>query len=221
MYFCTFHWRTIVKVSLDGVRANSDVPFSASVSPGCTFFVVQKLRAWLHGCCSSHSRFQGWRRSWSARTLFVSAKISYVFHSCNRLYLIPSRYCSRDIVVGKNFRQVRRSRCCSSRRSSPAILCWTCWSSASGSSPEWMILYVCGSRNSRPTFRLCSRVLYPAARLQKEALQIFCNPQCCDIFHRNSSNRSVVPKMILRLGFVDLVDHVASSILLRHVVRRS
>ena len=27
----------------------------------------------------------------------------------------------------------------------------------------------------------------------------------------------MVPKMILRLGFVDLVDHVASSILVRHV----
>ena len=27
----------------------------------------------------------------------------------------------------------------------------------------------------------------------------------------------MVPKMILRLGFVDLVDHIASSILVRHV----
>ena len=27
----------------------------------------------------------------------------------------------------------------------------------------------------------------------------------------------MVPKMILRLGFVDLVDHIASSILARHV----
>ena len=31
-------------------------------------------------------------------------------------------------------------------------------------------------------------------------------------FHRNFSNRSMVPKMILLLGFVDLVDHIASSI---------
>ena len=31
------------------------------------------------------------------------------------------------------------------------------------------------------------------------------------------SNRLMVPKMILRLGFVDLVDHIASSILARHV----
>ena len=29
--------------------------------------------------------------------------------------------------------------------------------------------------------------------------------------------RSMVPKMILRLGFVDPVDHIASSILVRHV----
>ena len=27
----------------------------------------------------------------------------------------------------------------------------------------------------------------------------------------------MVPKMILRLGFVDLVDHIVSSILVRHV----
>ena len=51
--FCTIHWRTIVKVSLGGVRAFADGPFSASVSPGTTFFVVQKVRAWLHGCCFS------------------------------------------------------------------------------------------------------------------------------------------------------------------------
>ena len=36
-------------------------------------------------------------------------------------------------------------------------------------------------------------------------------------FSRNFSNRSMVPKMILRLGFVDLVAHIASSILARHV----
>ena len=36
-------------------------------------------------------------------------------------------------------------------------------------------------------------------------------------FPRNFSNRSVVPKMILRLGFVDHVDHVASSISARLV----
>ena len=60
-------------------------------------------------------------------------------------------------------------------------------------------------------------MLCPAARLQKEVLQIFCNPQCCHRFPRTSSNRSMVPKMILRLGFVDLVDRIASSILVRHV----
>ena len=50
---CTIDWRTIVRVSLDGVRAFPEVPFSASVSPGSTSFVVQKVRAWLHDCCSS------------------------------------------------------------------------------------------------------------------------------------------------------------------------
>ena len=40
-------------LSLGGVRAFADVPFSASVSSGRTFFVVQKVRAWLHDCSSS------------------------------------------------------------------------------------------------------------------------------------------------------------------------
>ena len=46
----------------------------------------------------------------------------------------------------------------------------------------------------------------------------------CSVIHSvvtdftvNFSNRSMVPKMILRLGFVDLVDHIASSISARLV----
>ena len=73
-------------------------------------------------------------------------------------------------------------------------------------------LMLVGSRTSRSTSWPCSHVLYPAARLQKEVHQKFCNPRCCRKFHRNSSNRLTVPKMILRLGFVDLGDRVASSI---------
>ena len=48
--------------------------------------------------------------------------------------------------------------------------------------------------------------------------QIFCVPTCCYRFHGNFSSRSMIPKMIFHLGFVDLVDHVASSISARHVV---
>ena len=48
-----------------------------------------------------------------------------------------------------------------------------------------------------------------------EVLQIFCDPRCCYKFHHNFSTRSMVPKVILLLGFVDLVDHIASSILAR------
>ena len=50
-----------------------------------------------------------------------SARISLFFDSCNTLFLFPSRHCNQDIAVWKNFRKVRRSRCCSSRRSNPAI----------------------------------------------------------------------------------------------------
>ena len=55
-------------------------------------------------------------------------------------------------------------------------------------------------------------MLYSACRLQKEVLQKFCNPRCCYKFPSDSSNQLMGPKMILLLGFVDLVDHIASSI---------
>ena len=39
-------------------------------------------------------------------------EISYFFHSCNGENLFPRVYGSQDIVVWRNFRKVRRSRCC-------------------------------------------------------------------------------------------------------------
>ena len=59
---------------------------------------------------------------------------------------------------------------------------------------------------------LCSRVLYSAAQLQKEVLQLFCGSRCCYKFLRRCSSHLMVPKMILRFGFVDLADRSASSI---------
>ena len=50
MTVCILRRRTIVKLSLDGVRAFPVGPFQASVSPGSTSFVFQKVRAWLHDC---------------------------------------------------------------------------------------------------------------------------------------------------------------------------
>ena len=94
---------------------------------------------------------------------------------------------------------------------------WTCWSSPSVSRPEWAVLYSCSSRTSRSTSWLCSRVLYSAARLQKEVFQLFCGPRCCYKFPRNFSSRLMDPKRILRVGFVYLADYIASSILIRLV----
>ena len=131
----------LVKVSLGVLRAISDVHFSASVSLGSTFFVFQEVRVWQHDCYSSWSHCQGlrWRRSCSARTLVVSAKISSFFHNCTGLFLFPSMYCTRDSAAWRNFRGVRSSLCCSCRRVILVILCFACWSSASGSSPEGRI----------------------------------------------------------------------------------
>ena len=81
----------------------------------------------------------------------------------------------------------------------------------------FMVVHSLSFTRRRSTSWPCSRVLYPAARLQKEVLLILCHPRCCYKFPRNFSNRLMVPKMILRLGFVDLVNRIASSNLVRHV----
>ena len=143
--FCTIRWRTIVQVSLGGVRASSDGSFSASLSPGTTFFAVD---------------YTGF----------------------------PVGIALRTFLFGRIFANLY------------------------GSSPEGRIPCAGGSRTSQSTSWPCSLVLYPAARLQKEVLQKLCNPRCCYRFPRNSSNRLMIPKMILRLGFVDLVDRIASSL---------
>ena len=124
--FCILSRRTIVKVSLDGVSAFADVPFSASVSLGSAFFVFPKVRAWLHDCCSSESHIQRlrWRHGCSGRTLLDSAKISYFFNNCNRLFLFPSRHC-KTLLFGS-----------ASQRSNLPILYWTWWSCAPGWNPE-------------------------------------------------------------------------------------
>ena len=132
--------------------------------------------------------------------------------------IFPAGIAVRTLLFGRNFRKVRRSRCCSSRRSNPAILCWNWWSSASGSSPEGRILCVCVSRTSRSTSWLHFRAVYSATRPRKEVLQILCGPRCCYKCPRIFSNRLMVPKTILLLGFVDRVDHIASSIRARLVV---
>ena len=121
-------------------------------------------------------------------------------------------YCNRGIAFWNSFRKARRSGCCSFRRSIPAILSWTCWSSASGSSPEGRIPCAGGSRTSRSTFRPRFHVLYPAVRLSKGVCQEFCSQRRCSKFRCNSSIRWVGHKMILRLGLVDLVDRCAKSL---------
>ena len=113
MTFCILRRRTIVKVSLDGVRVFRDRLFFASISPGNTSFVFHKVHASLHDRCFLLITLPGIevtsRLFWSNSV--GSAKTSYIFHSCNRFFLFPSRHCSQDIAVWKNF------------RSGPAILC--------------------------------------------------------------------------------------------------
>ena len=115
-------------------------------SHGSTPFVFQKLRVWLHGFCFSwgdvtvvvvESRVQGLRSRHGGRFPLDSALIACFFHSCNR-------FAVKTLLFGR----IRRSRCCSSRRSGLAILCWTCWSSASGSSPEGTIPHAGGFSNT-------------------------------------------------------------------------
>ena len=87
-------------------------------------FVVQKVHVRHRDCYSSKEDGQGLRRrrSCSFRTLLVSAKIENFFHNCNRQCRFSRKQCGQDIAFWKSFRKARRSRCCSCRRSNPAIL---------------------------------------------------------------------------------------------------
>ena len=189
-------------------------PFSAFVSPGSTLSVAQKVRVWHLDCYSSwwHSQGLRWRRCCSALSLLNAAKISYFFQNCNSLSRYPRRYCIQDIAVWKIFRKVRRSRCCSCRWSIVVILGWTCWSSASGSSLGWRIPCAGASQTSRSTSWSCSHALYHAIPLSKVVCHEFCCLRRCSRFLRDSVNRLVGPKMILLLGCVALVAHIANSI---------
>ena len=81
---------------------------------------------------------------------------------------------------------------------------------------NWANLYSCGSQllDQPLDFGLACCVLLLDCRKE---LQNCCDPRYCYRFLRNFSNRSMVPKMILLLGFVDLADHIASSFVARLV----
>ena len=155
-------------VSLGGVRVLLVKLFLASVSLGNTSFVFQRVRASRHDCCFSWSKIQGlrWRHGCSGRTLLDSARISYFFHSCYRFFLFPRRDCNHDIVIWMNSRKGRRSRCCLSRRSNLSILCWTCWSSASGSNLEWVIRCAGGSWAFESSFLVTSGMMVSNSSMQ-------------------------------------------------------
>ena len=99
------------------------------------------------------------RRSCSCRTLLFFVAILNIFTD------LPSINGNRCIAFRKRFRKVRRSPCCSCRRSNPSILRWTYWSSASGSSPEGKAPCSGGSRTAQSTSWPCLCDLYPAVRL--------------------------------------------------------
>ena len=58
-----------------------------------------------------------------------------------------------------------------------------------------------------PAFVLAYCILLLDCR-KRQVLRLFCDPRCCYRFPRNFSSRLLVPKKILRLGFVDLADHM-------------
>ena len=110
---------------------------------------------------------------WTLRGFQISSTAAMVYT------FISSRHHSHNIVVWKNFRKVRKISVLfkSAIKSCDSPL--NLLSSAFGSSPERMMSYVCGCRTSRSGAWPCSHVLYPAARMQKDVLQILCNPRCC------------------------------------------
>ena len=205
MTFCILRRRTIVKVSLDGVRVFPVGPFQASVSPGNTSFVFQKLRAELHVFCFSWSHIRTPRRLHISSTAATDCSFFPVDIAVRTLLLGRIFAKFEDLRVVQVSDQVLRffAELVDLLRLAQIL-------------NEWFCMSVVLEFLDQP-FDSCSCVLYSAARLQKEALHLFCDPRCGYKLHRDFSNRLMVPNMILLPGIVDLVDHIASSILARLV----
>ena len=192
--------------SLDGLRSicfARQYTFCLSEAPCLAPWLLFFLR-WRHGCCGRIT-CPGIEVA-SRWSVSVGFRVDCMF--------LPQlqQICSQDIVVWKNskisvlFKSAIRS--CDSLLNLLIFCVWL--KSWRNDSSCWWVL-----EHLDQTSSLRSRVLYSAVWLQKEALQTFCGPRCC--YTRNFSNRLMVPKTTFRLGFVDLVDHIASSILARLV----
>ena len=108
-------------------------------------------------------------------------------------------------LFGRVFAKLKKSRCSFDCSLNLLIFCVWFKSWRNDSLCLWFSTF-------RSTSWPCFGVLYPAVRLSKGVCQEFCSQRRCSEFPCNSSFRWVGPKMILRLGLVDLVDHCANSL---------
>ena len=187
-----------------------------------TFFVFQKVRAW-------HPRLLfvliTCRGDWGdvtivlRRTLLVSAKISYFFHSCNKLWPISQQGIAvRTLLFGRIFAKFEDlgvvhvgDQILRFSAELDDLLCL-----AQVLKEGFLILEVLELLDQLLDFVLtCCILLFELS--EECTARIFCCQRRCSRFLRNSSIRLVGPKTILRLGVEDLVHHISSSILVRHV----
>ena len=150
MTFCILRRRTIVKISLDGVRAFSVVLFPASVSPSILPLSFRRSVLGSTTAVFLDHVSRDWGDvtvvlvdlRWTPRRLHISSTAAKDYSYFQ--WAVQLGHC-----FGRCFAKFDDLGVCSCRRSSLSILCWTCWSSPSVFSPERKIPYACGSQTSR------------------------------------------------------------------------
>ena len=141
--------------------------------------------------------------------------------NCNKWSRFLKRHCNQDIDVLQNSRKVRRSLCGSCRLVIVVTPRWTCWSPAFDPCLSGVVPYADVSRTSQSALWRYFVAMHPAVSPLWSIYLVFCSQQCCFGFLRSSPHLVVIPKMILLLVQVDLVNHFANLLLEQHAVLES
>ena len=214
MTFCIHRRRTIVKVSLDGVRVFRVWPCSAFASHGITYFCLSEAL-----CLAPRLLFflNLISRDWSD----VTVVLVEVRWTSRRLHI------SSTAAIDYSYFPVGIARhCCSEEFSQSSKISVLCKSAIKSCDALLNLLIFCVCLKSWMNDYLCLWF----SNLSINLLTLFSLIVFCGSTAERGSSYPVVhgvitdcpltfqiPKMILRLGFVDLVDHVASSIWARLV----
>ena len=132
---------------------------------------------------------------------------------CRTPRVLRRRDCNQDIDVAPS-QSSKISLCGSCRRVLVVSPRWTCWSPAFDSCLQETVPYADFSRTSQLTLWRYFVAVHPAVSPLRSIYKVFFGQQCCFGFPRSSPRSSprlvAIPRMILILVQIDLVNHIAN-----------